>query len=113
VVLRGLLLVEVSSRVYASTEAQYAADGHYQKAACFDPKPTKEGESQIATGHFFRLNLRHDHLDYLDLSRPGDGKKKDHDMRLIKRLDVKDLRNGAKVGGKVLYAWDKACVNFP
>ena len=45
----------------------YAADGHYQKAACFDPKPKKEGESQIATGHFFRLNLRHDHLDYLDL----------------------------------------------
>jgi len=49
----------------------------YSKAmtACFDPKPTKEGESQIGTGHFFRLNLRQDHFDYLDLSRPGDGKK--------------------------------------
>lgn len=90
----------------------YAADGHYQKAACFDPKPKKEGESQIATGHFFRLNLRHDHLDYLDLSRPDDGKKKDHDMRLLKRIAVDQLRNGAKVGRKVLYAWDKACIDY-
>jgi hypothetical protein len=90
----------------------YAADGHYQKAACFDPKPTKEGESQIATGHFFRLNLRFDHLDYLDVSRPDEGKKKDHDMRLIKRMEVERLRNGAKVGRKVLYAWDKACIDY-
>ena len=90
----------------------YAADGHYQKAACFDPKPTKEGESQIATGHFFRLNLRYDHLDHLDVSRPADGKKKDHDMRLLKRMDVENLRNGAKVGRKVLYAWDKACIDY-
>ena len=90
----------------------YAADGHYQKAACFDPKPTKEGESQIATGHFFRLNLRHDHLDHLDLSRPADGKKKDHDMRLIKRMEVEHLRNGAKAGRKVLYAWDKVCIDY-
>ena len=63
----------------------YAADGHYQKAAFFDPKPRKEGGSQVATGHFFRLNLRFDHLDHLDLSRPKDRKKKDHDMSVIKR----------------------------
>jgi len=54
----------------------YAADGHYQKTACFDPKPGKEGGSQVAPGHFFRLNLHLDHLDHLDLSRPTDGKKK-------------------------------------
>lgn len=62
----------------------YAADGHYQKAACFDPKPAKEGQSQVATGHFFRLNLRSEHVDHLDLSRPTDGKKKEHDMTVIK-----------------------------
>jgi len=90
----------------------YAADGHYQKAACFDPKPGKEGGSQVATGHFFRLNLRFDHLDHLDLSRPKDGKKKDHDMSVIKRTEVAFLRNGAKVGRKVLYAWDKACIDY-
>jgi len=66
----------------------HAADGHYQKAARFDPKPTREGEAQVATGHFFRLNLRGDHLDHLDLSRPRDGKKKDHDMAVIKRTEV-------------------------
>jgi len=90
----------------------YAADGHYQKAACFDPKPTKEGQSQVATGHFFRLNLRTDHVDHLDLSRPSDGKKKEHDMTVIKRTAVKTWRNGAKVGRKVLIAWDKACINY-
>jgi len=90
----------------------YAADGHYQKAACFDPKPTKEGESQIATSHFFCLNLRYDHFDYFNVSRPDEGKKKDHDMRLIKRMEVERLRNGAKVGRKVLYAWDKACIDY-
>lgn len=85
----------------------YVADGHYQKAACFDPKPSKVGESQITTGHLFRLNLRYDHLDYFGLSRPDEGKKKDHDMRLIKRMEVERLRNGAEIGRKVLYAWDK------
>jgi len=90
----------------------YAADGHYQKAACFDPKPTKEGESQIATGHFFRLNLRFDHLDHLDLSRPVDGKKKDHDMTIIKRAEIAKLRNGAATGRKVLMVWDKACLDY-
>lgn len=90
----------------------YAADGHYQRAACFDPKPKEEGKSKVATGHFFRLNLRTDHLDHLDLSRPKDGKKKDHDMTVIKRTERETWRNGAKKGRKVLNAWDKACIDY-
>ena len=59
----------------------YAGDGHYHKAACFDPKASEPGEKTIATGHFFSLNLRSHHLDYLDLSSPQDGKKKEHDRQ--------------------------------
>jgi hypothetical protein len=77
-----------------------------------DPKPAKKGASQIPTEHFFCLNLHYDHLDHLDLSRPDEGKKKDHDMSSIKRMEVTRLRNGAEAGRKVLCAWDKACIDY-
>jgi len=91
----------------------YAADGHYQAAACFDPLMlSRRGAQKIATGHFFRLNLRTHHLSHLDLSRPKDGKKKDHDATIIKRAEISDLRYQAKTGEKVVYFWDKACINY-
>jgi hypothetical protein len=90
----------------------YAADGHYHHAASFDPKPEEKGKSAIATGHFFRLNLRTHHLSHLDTSRPADGKKKDHDMNVIKRSNACELRNHAEKGRKVLLAWDKACIDY-
>ena len=90
----------------------YAADGHYHHAACFDPKPQEKGANTIATGHFFRLNLRTHHLSHLDTSRPADGKKKDHDMNVIKRSSAYALRNHAEKGRKVLLAWDKACIDY-
>lgn len=39
-------------------------DGHYQKEACFDPKHEgSKGEfKSVATGHFFRMDLRNQHL---------------------------------------------------
>ena len=42
----------------------YAVDGHYHKAACVDPKSeNSKGELRaIATGHFFRMNLRTHHI---------------------------------------------------
>lgn len=91
----------------------YAADGHYQHAACFDPrKSTSKGLQKIATGHFFRCNLFTHHLSYLDLSRPGDGKKNDHDANVINRAKVETLRSHAKTGEKVVYFWDKACIDY-
>ena len=91
----------------------FAADGHYQKAACFDaPKPSSKGPQKIATGHFFRVNLRSHHLSYLDLSRPVDGKKKDHDATIIKRAAIKTLRYQVQTGEKAVYFWDKACIDY-
>ena len=90
----------------------YAADGHYHHAAAFDPKPTKPGEKTIATGHFFRLNMRSHHLGYMELSEPDAGKKKAHDITIIRRASAETLRNGAAKGKKVLYVWDKACIDY-
>jgi len=90
----------------------YAADGHYQHAAAFDPKPSKAGEKTTATGHFFRLDLRSHHLGYIELSQPDAGKKKAHDITIIKRATTETLRNGAAKGRKVIYAWDKACIDY-
>jgi hypothetical protein len=48
----------------------YAVDGHYHKAACFDPKHTaSDGTSRAtATGHFFRMNMRTHHMSCLAMA---------------------------------------------
>ncbi len=89
-------------------------DGHYQKAACFDPKyiNSKGNLKSIATGHFFRMDLRNQHLSCLDLVKPEDGKKKAHDVTVIRRSTPETLRNGAAKGRKVMLVWDKACIDY-
>jgi IS4 transposase len=92
----------------------YAVDGHYHKAACFDPKrQASDGTVRAtATGHFFRMNMRTHHLSCLAMAEPKDGKKKEHDMAVIKRSTAEDLRNGARGGRKVMLVWDKACIDY-
>ena len=92
----------------------YAVDGHYHKAACFDLKTeNSKGELRaIATGHFFRMEMRSHHLSCLGMANPEDGKKKAHDMTVIKRSSADMLRNGAPVGRKVMLIWDKACIDY-
>lgn len=92
----------------------YAVDGHYHQAACFDKKSiSSEGELRaIATGHFFRMNMRNHHMSCLGMANPEDGKKKAHDMTVIKRSSAEQLRNGAPKGRKVMLIWDKACIDY-
>ena len=92
----------------------YAVDGHYHHAACFDPKTqdSKGNARAIATGHFFRLNLRNHHLSCLDMANSEDGNKKAHDITVIKRRTAEQLRYGAAKGRKVLLVWDKACIDY-
>ena len=87
----------------------YAGDGHYQKAASFDQKIIGK---KRATGHFFRLNLRNHHLDYISLEKRDLGMKKKHDARIIKEADPEELRNHAPKGRQVIYCWDKACIDY-
>jgi len=94
----------------------YAGDGHYHKAAIFDPKikadQSSKEPSKSPTGHFFRLDLRTHHLGYLDLAQPKDGKKGEHDMKMLKRQGLETLRARAPKGHRVLYLWDRACIDY-
>jgi hypothetical protein len=92
----------------------YAVDGHYHHAASFDPKTkdTKGNARTIATGHFIRMDMRTHHLSCLDMATPEDGKKKAHDITVIKRRTAAELRYGAAKGRKVLLVWDKACIDY-
>jgi len=63
-------------------------------------------------GHFFALNLKSQSLFPLALADQV-GRKKEHDLRMLKRQSVARLRQGAKKGRKALWVWDKAVVDLP
>ena len=87
----------------------YAGDGHYLEHATHDPM---QGETHWPTGHFFALNLKSQSLFPLvpaDLAQ----RKKEQDLRALKRQSVAMLRQGAGKGRKVMWVWDKAAVDFP
>jgi hypothetical protein len=87
----------------------YAGDGHYLEHATHDPM---QGETRWPTGHFFALNLKSQSLFPLALADLA-GRKKEHDIRALKRQSVAMLRQGAGKGRKVLWVWDKAGVDLP
>ena len=66
----------------------YAGDGHYLAAATHDPL---QGETHWPTGHFFALNLKSQSLFPLVLADLAQ-RKKEHDVRALKRQSVALLR---------------------
>jgi len=89
--------------------ALYAGDGHYLEHATHDPM---QDETHWPTGHFFALNLKSQSLFPLVLADLAE-RKKEHDVRALKRQSVAMLRQGAGKGRKVMWVWDKAGVDFP
>jgi hypothetical protein len=87
----------------------YAGDGHFHAAAAHDARDNKDIKN--AVGHLYSLNLRNGLLSHLALGSDGTAKKP-HDMGVLKKLEVDALRQGAGVGEKVLYIWDRAGINF-
>ena len=87
----------------------YAGDGHYLEHATHD---LAIEETYWATGHFFALNMKSQSLFPLALADQV-GRKKEHDIRMIKRQNVALLRQEARKGRKVLWVWDKAVVDLP
>lgn len=88
----------------------YAGDGHFHGAAAHDPRMGEEG-GKDAVGHFFCLNLRTHALSHLSVADQIE-RRKEHDMRALKRLDIEVLRQGAPKGRKVLMVWDRAGIDF-
>ena len=87
----------------------YAADGHFHAASTHEPRDSKGKKNAI--GNLYALNLRTTDVSHLALSSDGK-KKKPHDMGVLKRMDIGALKQGALKGQKVLYVWDRACIDF-
>ena len=78
-----------------------------------------DAQEKVRVSNFFealkssrRLNLKTHHLGYLDLAQPKDGKKSEHDMKMLKRQEFETLRARAPKGHRVLYLWDRACIDY-
>jgi len=87
----------------------YAGDGHYHSAAVHEKKI--EGRA-CPVQHFYAINMRSGAMHHLDVARILPGKKREHDMKALKRLDAKVLRMGTPTGRKVLWSYDRACIDF-
>lgn len=104
----------------------FAGDGHFIAAACHDraarsdntPAPKASGASngrvasvKYATGHLYALDLRSHAMSHLTVADQV-GRKKEHELRALKRQTIDTLRQGAAKGRKVLYVWDRAAIDF-
>ena len=87
----------------------YAGDGHYHSAAVHEKKI---GDKTYPVQHFYAINMRTGSMHHLDVARPAEGKKKEHDIKALKRLDREVLRMGTPTGRKVLWSYDRAIVDF-
>jgi hypothetical protein len=87
----------------------FAGDGHYHAAAAHDLKKTGK---KYATQHFYAVDLRNQFFNHLTVADTSGNRKKEHDIRALKRLDKDTLRQSAPKGKKVLYVWDKAGIDF-
>lgn len=89
----------------------YAADGHSHEHATHDVPI--EGKKR-AVQHFYALNLRTQALSHLSIAESGgdDERKREHDIRALKRLTIDALRQHAPVGKKVLYVYDRASIDY-
>lgn len=87
----------------------HAGDGHYHAAAAHD---IKKSNKKIPIQHFYSVNLRTGGLNHLTLADTSGTRKREHDMRALKRLDTDKLRQTAPTGRKVLYIWDRAGIDF-
>jgi hypothetical protein len=104
----------------------YAGDGHFIEAATHDKaKPrgsttqpsdpneasTRQTTSKYATGHIYTINLRSHAMSHLAVA-DQQTRKKEHEMRTLKRQTANQLRQHAPKGRKVLYVWDRAGIDF-
>lgn len=93
----------------------HAADGHAHAAAVHDAhqvsRTSPTGMAKFATSHIYSLNLRNHAQTHLALADQIT-RRKEHEIRTLKRLTLGALRQGAAQGRKVLYVYDPACVDY-
>jgi hypothetical protein len=87
----------------------HAGDGHYDGSAIHDIR--KDGK-KYPTQHFYSVDLRSHALRHLALADTSGKRKREHDTRALKRLEIETLRQSAPKGRKVIYVWDRAGIDF-
>jgi hypothetical protein len=87
----------------------HAGDGHYHAAAVHD---VRKNDKKYPTQHFYSVDLRTHALKHLTLADTSGSRKREHDTRALKRLDIETLRQSAPKGRKVIYVWDRAGIDF-
>lgn len=95
-----------------------AGDGHWHGAASFDVKKISQVsdsgkviEKRYPVGHLYTLDLRRHAMRHLQTS-DQEFRRKEHDMRGLKRAGAKALKEGLKKGRKLLMVWDSAAIDF-
>ena len=90
-----------------------AGDGHWIDHANHDPlkRSNKAEETYYPVGHFYLLDLRRHTLRHLALCDQVN-RRKEHDMRAIKRAGAAGIREGIPVGKKTIVVWDPAGIDF-
>jgi len=89
--------------------AIYSTDGH---AICASSHESEIFGKKRAPSHIYSLNLRNRSLSHLALCQPQTGKKKEHELATLKRIDANALRMGEPKGTKVIHAYDPAIVDY-
>jgi hypothetical protein len=87
----------------------HAGDGHHHGSAVHDVR--KDGK-KYPTQHFYSVDLRSHALRHLTLADTSGTRKREHDTRALKRLEIETLRQSAPKGRKVIYVWDRAGIDF-
>jgi hypothetical protein len=100
----------------------YASDGHFHEHACHDPRKgsskskvpadhNPEGAERdvqgthYAVAHLYARNLRSGLVTHLSIADQVT-RKKEHEMRTLKRMSIAALRQNAPKGRKVLHIYD-------
>ena len=95
-----------------------AGDGHWHSAASHDPvrfSSLKDDGTTVSrkypVGHLYTLDLRTHLMRHL-ITADQENRRKEHDMRGLKRAGAEGLRKGIAKGRKLLMVWDSAAIDF-
>ncbi len=87
----------------------YASDGHSHGASAHEDEIYGK---KRAVNHIFSLNLRTHTLAHLTVTQPAKGKKKEHEIKAIKRIGGHALRLDVPKGTKVIHVYDPAIIDY-
>jgi hypothetical protein len=95
-----------------------AGDGHWHSAASHDPRKVSSIQEdgtkvlkKYPVGHLYTLDLRTHLMRHLTTADQVE-RRKEHDIRGLKRSGAHALRQGVAKGRKLLMVWDSAAIDF-